>query len=135
MGRIVDTSVFIALERAGDLRQAQLGLLAGTDEHYITAIQVAEFGVGIELADSPQRRERRQQGLRLVLDYFEVLDFDRETALVWSRLFAQLRRDGESIGDRDLIIAAIAMRHQHSILTGNVREFEKVLGLTIERWP
>ncbi len=87
---------------------------------------MGELGVGIELANSAARREVRQTSLELVLTYLPVLPFDTISAYVWSRLYAGLHRMGARVGERDLIIAAIALAHGHSVLKANVREFARV---------
>src|SRR3989304_4401924 len=47
---------------------------------------------------------------------------------------AELERRGTPIGDADLRIASIALDRDLTVVTGNVRHFEKVPGLPVENW-
>ncbi len=83
--------------------------------------------------------ETRQQRL---LRYFEeqvfsrltMLPFDRETALVYGQLRAALDRKGKPRFEPDLQIAAVALRHDLTLVTGNVRHFSGIPGLRVENW-
>lgn len=134
MGRVVDTSVLIDLERQPEAFEDRLEELRSRGDSFLTPVLVGELGVGIELADSAERRGLRESSLERVLTFLPVLPFDTTSAYVWSQLYAELHRIGTRVGERDLIIAAIAQAHGHSVLTANVREFERVPGLTVERW-
>jgi tRNA(fMet)-specific endonuclease VapC len=40
----------------------------------------------------------------------------------------------EPIGERDLLIAAIALANDLTVVTGNIRESRRVPGLRVEDW-
>jgi len=63
-----------------------------------------------------------------------VFTFDTESARVYGDVRAQLERAGTPIGDSDTRIAAIALANGLTVVTGNVRHFERVAGLEIENW-
>jgi len=47
---------------------------------------------------------------------------------------ANLEKKGTPIGPYDLLIAAIAMRHNLIVITHNTREFSRINGLKLEDW-
>lgn len=63
-----------------------------------------------------------------------VVAFDRPAAEVYGRLRADLERIGRPVGEPDLRIAAIAASRGLTVVTGNVRHFELIPGLTVENW-
>ena len=63
-----------------------------------------------------------------------VLPFDEEAAEEYGRLSAQLEAQGTPIGEADTQIAAVALANDLTVVTGNVRHFDRVPGLTIENW-
>ena len=65
---------------------------------------------------------------------FPVLEFDREDAREAGRVRALLRAAGTPIGLYDLLIAGQALRHGLTLVTANLREFERVPGLVCEDW-
>jgi tRNA(fMet)-specific endonuclease VapC len=60
--------------------------------------------------------------------------FDDECAHEYGRIRADLDRAGTPIGGNDLMIAAIARRHDLTLVTHNVDEFARVVGLAVEDW-
>ena len=114
MGRrlILDTNVLIAYERATIDRAA-----LDNDELAIAAVSVAEYRVGIELADTPERAADRARALVAITSAVDVLDYTEVTAACHARLIAHARRAGKPRGAHDLIIAAHALQTDRIILT------------------
>jgi tRNA(fMet)-specific endonuclease VapC len=63
---------------------------------------------------------------------FEVLPFDEVAGHEHARIRFRLRHS--PIGERDLLIAAIALPRKLTVVTHNRREFKRVPGLTVEDW-
>ncbi len=64
----------------------------------------------------------------------QVLFIDEPAAEQFGRLKAILRRTGRPIGDIDLFIAGIAVRHGLIVVTNNTRHFERIPELPLENW-
>ena len=98
----------------------------------ISVISVAELvygahrstNVGVELAKVEQ-----------LTDEIRVFDLRRNEAEVAGRIRAQLSAVGLVIGAHDQLIAAQALANKLTLVTRNVREFERINGLSIETWP
>ena len=114
MGRrlILDTNVLIAYERATIGRAA-----LDADELAIAAVSVAEYRVGIELADSAECAADRARALAVITSAVEVLEYTEATAACHARLIAHVRRAGVPRGAHDLIIAAHALQTERIVLT------------------
>lgn len=65
---------------------------------------------------------------------FPSLSFDDACADYYSATRAELARLGTPIGANDLLIAAIALANQLTIVTHNTREFSRIQNLHIEDW-
>ena len=65
---------------------------------------------------------------------FRVLDFDARAAECYANARAHLAARGQPIGDRDLMIAAIALAKRLTVVTSNISEFSRVPGVTVEDW-
>ena len=79
----------------------------------------------------PTRTLERQQEF---LGRFDSLPFGDEAAFIYGRIRARLARAGTPIGAYDLQIAAIALANNLTLVTHNIREFERVEVLLIEDW-
>jgi tRNA(fMet)-specific endonuclease VapC len=109
---ILDTNVLVAYER-GTLDRTSLD----DDDLAIAAITVAEYRIGIELADTVTRAADRARALAAIVSAVEVLDYTDATAAHHARLIAQVRRAGTPRGAHDLIIAAHAAETGRIILS------------------
>ena len=69
-----------------------------------------------------------------LLPNLPVLPFDASAARRYGEARAELERRGTPTGDADLRIASIALARGLTIVTGNVRHFERVPGLAVENW-
>lgn len=105
MGRrvILDTNVLIAYER-GTIDRTTLD----DDELAVAAVSIAEYRVGIELADTAARAADRARALAAIVASIDVLEYTETTAAHHARLIAHVRRTGTPRGAHDLIIAAHA---------------------------
>ena len=63
-----------------------------------------------------------------------VLPFDLTVARYHAALWAALAEKGALIGAHDLLIAATALAHGHSVATRDQRSFHRVPGLTVHLW-
>ncbi len=111
MGRrlILDTVTLIAYER-GTMDRSSLD----DDELAIASVTVAEYRVGIEMANTADRAAERARALAAIMSAVDVLDYTQVTAANHARLLAHVRRTGTPRGAHDLIIAA------HAAETGRI---------------
>jgi len=77
---------------------------------------------------------RRLTVLNGLLGLHPTLDLDAETTDIAAILFENLRPGGNLIEDADLLIAATALRHWATLVTHNVRHFERIPGLNLSNW-
>ena len=69
--------------------------------------------------------------LLLVLN---VLPFEDQAAIEYGKIRAYLERQGKPIGPLDMLIAGHAKAEGLTLVTNNVKEFERVPGLKVENW-
>ena len=90
-----------------------------------------ELLTGAFKAQNPSSQFSR---LKEMENRFSVLPFDRDSAYQAAQTRAHLERLGTPIGSVDTMIAGIALAHELTIVTRNVREFERVPELRVENW-
>ena len=64
---------------------------------------------------------------------FPVFPFDLTIARIYARIWAAVARKGWTVGAHDLIIAATALSLDYTVATVNIRDFEKIPGVKMER--
>jgi len=97
----------------------------------ISAITYAELRFGVE---NSARAEENLERLEHFLLPLEIVPFDADAGRWYGRVRNQLKRAGLPIGGNDLLIAAHAVSLGVTLVTNNVREFERVKSLHVERW-
>jgi tRNA(fMet)-specific endonuclease VapC len=96
----------------------------------ISAITASELYWGVCKSGSV----RNQTALDKFLSPLNVLDYDQAVARKYGELRAYLENQGTPIGPLDQQIAAHALALGLTLVTNNVREFERVPGLHLENW-
>jgi tRNA(fMet)-specific endonuclease VapC len=138
---VLDTDTLTVIQRQeGDLYarlDARLQGVAATRPICVTVISLEEQLRGwlafIARARSPAAQVPAYSRLRLLVQDFadrHILDFNEQAA----DLYQQLTRARVRIGTMDLKIAAIVLAHSATLLSRNLRDFQKVPGLQVEDW-
>lgn len=126
---LLDTNVLIHTQRGRPEAVRRRLQAVAPDDVAISTITVAELWYGIASSDDPDAKRERWAGF---LAPFEVLPFDRTAAELHGGLRFTLRH--HPIGERDLLIAAIALANDLAVVTANTGEFRRVPGLQVEDW-
>ncbi len=133
MGLLIDTNVIISVERNRTDLDVALRLF-GDQVVHLSAISASELLHGVHRAESAFRRGRREAFVEKILSLLPVLPMDLAVARCHARLWADQSARGQLIGAHDMIIAATALANGLTLLTANLREFERVEGLAVLRF-
>lgn len=133
MGILIDTSVLIAAERGRINLTPHLAARA-SQQVFLSVITVSELLYGAHRTRDPAQRNRRFALAESVLTQFKVLQADVSVARLHAQLKADLDARGTPIGPHDLWLAATCLAHGLTMVTGNLREFQRVHGLSVESW-
>jgi len=57
-----------------------------------------------------------------------------ETARIFGKIKARLKKEGKLVNDADLLIASIVIANNGVLVTNNTAHFERILGLKLENW-
>ena len=140
MGTLLDTTVFIELERelnrlpvAGAMAEmaARLERELGADELVgMAAITASELLHGVHRADQTNRA-RREAFVEAVILAVPPLPFDLLCARAHARLWADLAESGNDVGPHDRLVAATAVATGWRVATSNVRHFARIADLQV----
>ncbi|HEY6321600.1 MAG TPA: type II toxin-antitoxin system VapC family toxin [Thermoanaerobaculia bacterium] len=124
---MLDTSVCVDLIRG----RASETELPSRSECVLSVITVAELEVGIRRSTRPAAQ---RQAVEAFTSFFEVFPWDLQAASHYGELRVDLEKRGIGIGPLDLLIAAHAHQLGAALVTGNIREFQRVSGLSCLEW-
>lgn len=97
----------------------------------ISSITLAELEYGVCKSSSPIKNKL---ALMVFLSGIEIVSFDSRAAIEYGNIRADLEKKGTPIGANDLLIASHARALDLTLVTNNVKEFNRVEGLKIENW-
>lgn len=97
----------------------------------VCSIVKAELFFGARRSRDPIRTLALQHEF---LDRFSSFAFDDACAETYGRIRAELQANGTPIGPNDLLIASIAIVYGLTLVSHNLEEFSRVVGLMIEDW-
>jgi len=126
----LDTSTCITFLR-GKHPQLRQRVLSHFRDIAITSVVAAELYYGAERSADPTTNRGQ---VDVFLAPFPLLLFDKAAAVAYGSIRADLARRGQLIGPNDLLIAAIALAVNATVVTHNIREFSRVQGLLVEDW-
>jgi len=101
------------------------------DNIKIPAIVKAELLYG---AEKSQNKAKNLANINRFLEPFEIIPFDNECSIVYSKIRSSMELKGTILGPNDYIIAATVLAKNGILVTNNTKEFEKVKNLKIENW-
>ena len=131
MQYLLDTNICIYLIKKRPLATLERFRQYSPKDVAISAITLFELQYGIEKS---QYRERSENALAKFLLPLNLIEFDRFTAVEAAMIRAQLEKKGMPIGPYDLLIAGLARSLDMTLVTNNIKEFERIDGLHIENW-
>jgi tRNA(fMet)-specific endonuclease VapC len=99
----------------------------------MSAVTYAELCHGIENG-GPERAKECWAQLALFTRLVEILPFRDAAGKHYGRIRAHLKSEGRMIGGNDLLIVAHALSEGAVLVSNNLREFQRVLGLKVENW-
>jgi tRNA(fMet)-specific endonuclease VapC len=127
---LLDTNIVIYV-----IKRRPLSALALFNENAgrmaISSITLAELMHGAEKSNVPTR------SLVAVEDFcsrLEVLPYGPKAAMHYGNIRAQLESRGQTIGVNDLHIAAHARSEGLTLVSNNLREFDRVEALQLANW-
>lgn len=133
MKYMLDTNILIYLIKNKPPAVAdRVNALASTDALCMSFFTFSELLMGAERSTRKADTLRRLEALTRVVPVSYALD--RALCEHYAVQFTRLRAAGTPIGANDLWIACHALADDCTLVTNNMREFERVAGLRLENW-
>ena len=102
-----------------------------TGQMCISSITLAELFHGVEKSSRPEHNWRQVEDFTSRLD---ILEYGYKAAAHYGDIRADLEREGNTIGVNDLYISGHARSEGLTLVSNNLREFDRVKGLRMENW-
>ena len=128
---MLDTNICIYLMGDGWARVEEQFIRCQKGEVVMSAVTLAELRQGIALAKDDETRKMRARALSDILRLIPVLPFGVAAANCCERLGAFARQRER---ENDKLIAARAFQRKLTLVTNDLRHFNRYPGLRLENW-
>ena len=95
-----------------------------------TVINVYEIQKGLKWRNN----KKRESQLRDFLEDVVVFTIDDDVINIASDIYAKLKKSGKTIGDADILIAAIVIKNNGILVTNNTKHYEDIEQLKLTNW-
>ena len=99
------------------------------DDLYISRINYTELIYG---AYNSSKINQNLKVIEPFLDSFKILEFTQASSLIFAKEKARLKKNGNIISDMDLMIASIAIENDCTLISNNIKHFDRVQNLELE---
>ena len=127
----LDTNICVAYLRGRNLDLRKKVDAAGSDNIKLSSLVKGELLFGA------YKSGRVEENLKQTYDFcepFDIIPFDNFVLDTYGKIRAALELKGQKIGANDTMIAAIALAHNATLVTNNIKEFSRIEGLLLEDW-
>jgi len=128
---MLDTNICIYLIRRKPMTVVERFKNYEPGDVAVSSISVAELQYGVCKSNRPDQNQIALAEFFLPL---EVVAFDESAASHYGDIRNHLEKEGNIIGSMDLLIAAHARSLSLTLITNNLREFQRVPELRAENW-
>ena len=126
-GFLLDTDILSATSRPGYSENVDAWIRSHETQLYTSSINIAELSYGVQRLLSGRKKQDLEQWLSELIESMgdHILRFDTRVAKSWGKLQTDLERQARKMPIQDSYIAAIALRHNLIIATGNTADFQR----------
>jgi len=132
MKYLLDTNIISEMQKSNCAPQVKSFVdKIPVEDMFICAISMGELSYGMEKL--PPGKKKHELAIWLytqVTEWFKgrIIELDTEVLLEWGKIRA---RAGRTMPVVDTLIAAAAVTHHMTLLTGNVKDFEDIEGISL----
>jgi predicted nucleic acid-binding protein len=91
----------------------------------VDAVVLGEIAIGILTLSRGRKRAQLEQWFEAVVEHIDCLAWDAAASRRWAELVSNLQKKGQALPVLDSMIAATALAHGLTVVTHNVRDFQK----------
>jgi len=102
------------------IRDKIIGVIDSGDNVCMTVINVYEILRGFKWKNNKKKED--------------IFTIDNDVINIASSIYAKLRINGKTIGDADILIAAIVMKNKGILVSNNIKHYENIDGLELVNW-
>jgi tRNA(fMet)-specific endonuclease VapC len=127
----LDTNIISYYFNANTKIKEKIFEIIDNDENICTTvINIYEILKGFKWKNN----EKKEKQFKEFLEDVTIFSIDNDVIDIASELYSNLRKNGKSIGDADILIAAIVIRNEGTLVSNNTKHYEDINQLKLINW-
>lgn len=128
---MLDTNICIYIAKNKPVSVLERFKRLRVNQVVMSVITYGELKVG---AEKSQHKKESLQKLSQLINIIPVLDLSNKVGAIYGIIRANLEVKGQVIGNNDLWIAAHALEQNCTLVSNNIKEFDRIKELSLENW-
>jgi predicted nucleic acid-binding protein len=95
-----------------------------------TVINIYEILKGLRWKNN----RKKENMFKFFLEDVMIFTVDNDVINIASDMYARLRKAGRTVGDADILIAAVVMKNKGILISNNIKHYEDIDGLRLGNW-
>ena len=95
-----------------------------------TVINIYEILKGFKWKNNKSKENQFKEFLEDII----VFTIDDDVIEIASEIYSNLRKNGKTIGDADILIAAIVIKNNGILITNNIKHYDDIRSLKLNNW-
>jgi tRNA(fMet)-specific endonuclease VapC len=112
------------------IKENILEVIDNNEDICTTAINIYEILKGFKWRNN----KRKETQFKEFLEDVTIFTIDDKVIDIASDLYSNLRKKGKTIGDADILIAAIVMKNNGTLVSNNTKHYEDIEQLKLVNW-
>jgi tRNA(fMet)-specific endonuclease VapC len=130
MKYLFDTDILIYWLK-GNQAIEKKAVAIGLENIGYSIISLAELYFG---AYNSEQIDKNLQAIQIVQQKLSLFNFNDKSCTHFGMIKAQLKQQGNSIMDADILIGSIAQANKLILVTNNTKHFQRIPNLQLENW-
>ncbi|MCL1864664.1 MAG: PIN domain-containing protein [Spirochaetes bacterium] len=127
----LDTNIISYYFNANEkIKERLLETIDNNENICTTVINVYEILKGFRWKNNTYKENQFKEFLKDVI----VFSIDDDVINIASDLYSSLRKAGKTIGDADILIAAIVIKNKGTLVSNNTKHYEDIEQLKLTNW-
>lgn len=132
---LIDTDIFSYILKGKD--PVKQTALKSFEEYQFFRISCISYYESLRGLKANPNLGKTLKHFYVLMEDTKIVDLDKKTLDIAANIYADLKQNGNLIGELDILIGATALANNYTLVTNNIKHYQKIqkyTDLKIENW-
>ena len=128
---LIDTDILSELFKGNNTVKVRVSEYI-KEHHRLTISQITKYEILKGL--KAKKAQKQINAFNTFCDANTIISITDDVIIKASDIYAELRKQGETVSDADILVAAIATVNNLTLITNNTKHFTRIKSLKLDNW-